>query len=116
MDGYTKDGYDGYQSSDGYTTKDNRPLYFDSKRELKKIYNLGQKAIQRKDDKYINFLLLNLDELEDALKIKFNIDAFGLHILKKDISGMRHFLTTKLKKKKAEDAANEKKSRRSSKQ
>jgi hypothetical protein len=95
---------------DGYANSG----YFDAKRELKKIYNLGQKAIQRKDDKYINFLLLNLDELENALKT-FNIDAFGLHILKKDISGMRHFLTTKFKKKKAEDAAHEKKSRRSSK-
>lgn len=91
---------------DGYST------YFDAKRELKKIYGLGLKAIQRKDEKYINFLLLNLDELENALKEKFNIDAFGLHVLTKEINGMRYFLTTRLKKKKAEDAAHEKKSRR----
>jgi len=90
----------------GYST------YFDAKRELKKIYDLGLKAIQRKDDKYINFLLLNLDELEDALKDKFIVDAFGLHVLKKDIDGMRHLLTTKLKKKKAEDSAHAKKSPR----
>ena len=87
--------------------------YFDARRELKKIYGLGLKAIQRKDDKYINFLLLNLDELEGALQDKFNIDAFGLHILKKDIDGMRHFLVTKLEKKKTEDAAHEKKRRKS---
>lgn len=86
--------------------------YFDAKRELKKIYGLGLKAIHLRDDKYINFLLLNLDGLENALNIKFNIDTFGLHILKKEIDKMRFFLSTTLKKKKAEDIANEKKSSR----
>lgn len=90
--------------------------YFDAKRELRKIHGLGMKAIHRKDDKYINFLLLSLDELENALQDKFNIDAFGLHILKKDIDGMRFKLTTELKNKHAEDAANEKKSRKSAEQ
>lgn len=104
-DGYSIDGY-----ADGYSKKrDSRPTYFDAKREIKKIYGLGLKAIQRKDQKYINFLLLNLDELERDLKDKFNINAFGWHILKKDIDGMRHLLTTRLKKKIKEDAANEKK-------
>ncbi len=86
--------------------------YFDAKRELKKIHGLGLKAITRKDEKYINFLLLNLDELENALKDKFSIDAFGMHVLKKDIEGMRFLFISKLKKKKAEDSANEKTSRR----
>lgn len=74
--------------------------YFDAKREIKKIYGLGLKAIHRKDDKYINFLLLNLDGLENALKNKFNIDIFGSYVLKKNIDGMRSFLITKLKKEK----------------
>lgn len=109
MDGYLiKDGY----SVDGYSKRDSRSMYFDAKREIKKIYELGLRAIQRRDKKYINYLLFNLDELERDLKDKFNIDAFGLHILKKDIDGMRHLLTTRLQKKLAEDAANEKKSRR----
>lgn len=85
--------------------------YFHAKREIKKIYGLCLKAIRAKDEKYINFLLLKLDELEDALKDRFVLDVFGTHVIKKDIDGMRHLLTTRLKKKKAEDASNEKKSR-----
>jgi len=93
-------------------TENSRLSYFDAKRELKKIYNLGLKAIQRKDDKYINFLLFNLDQLDDALNNRFNIDAFGLYVLKKEIDGMRYSITTGLKKKKTEDAAHEKKRRK----
>ena len=95
---------------------ENKLTFFDAKREIKKIYGLGMKAIKRKDDKYINFLLLNLDELEGALEDKFKIDRFGLHILKKDIDGMRHLLVTGLEKKKTEDAAYEKKRRKSTQQ
>lgn len=79
--------------------------YFDAKRELKKIYGLGLKAVHRKDEKYINFLLFSLDELENALSDKFDLNTFASHILKKEIDGMRFLLTTKLKKKKADDAA-----------
>lgn len=82
--------------------------YFEAKREIKKIYGLGLKAIQRKDGKYINFLLLKLNELETALS---DIDTFGMYVIKKEIDGMRYFLTTTLKKKIAEDVRNEKKSR-----
>lgn len=89
-----------------------KPTYFDAKNELKKFYGLGLKAVKRKDEKYINFILLNLNELENALKDKFNIDRFGLHILKKDIAGMRFFLISKLKEKKTKETANEKKSHR----
>lgn len=89
--------------------------YFDVKRELKNIYELGSKAIQQKNQKYINFLLLNLDKLENRLD-KTDIDSFGLHVLKKEIEGMRFFLITKLQKKKAEDLAHEKKSRRNTSQ
>lgn len=109
MDGYLiKNG----SALDGYSKKDSRPMYFDAKKEIKKIYGLGLRAIQRRDEKYINYLLFNLDELERDLENKFNINAFGLHVLKKEIDGMRYLLTTRLKKKIAEDAANEKKSRR----
>lgn len=89
--------------------------YFNVKREIKKIYGLCLKAIKQKDISYINFLLLNLDNHEDKLK-KMNIDSFGLHVLKKEIEGMRFFLITKLQKKKAEDLAHEKKSRRNTSQ
>lgn len=85
--------------------------YFDAKRELKKIYELGLKAIQHKNEKYINYLLLDLDKLENALKDKFSVDTFGLYVLKKDIDGVRFSIFTKLKKKKQE-MLHEKKSRR----
>ena len=91
---------------------DTRPTYFDAKRELKNIYNLGLNAIKRKDEKYINFLLLNLDELRSALKDKFDLNAHGFYVLKKEIDAMRFLIVTRLKKKITEDAANEKKSRR----
>jgi len=86
-------------------------IYFNIKRQIKKIYSLGLKAIQRKDQKYINLLLLNLDELECDLTNKCT-ESFTLHLLKKDIDEMRHLLTTRLQKKVQEDAAYEKKSRR----
>lgn len=86
-----------------------KSTYFDAKRELKRIHGLGLKAIQRKDVKYINFLLFNLDKLENALSHDFELDMFGSHVIKKEIDGMRYLLTTKLKKKTAEDAAHEKK-------
>lgn len=83
--------------------------YFDAKKELKNICRLGYKAINKKDSHYINFLLSNLDQLENALKDKFVINAFGTHILIKDINYMRFFLIDGLKKKKAKDVYNERK-------
>jgi len=71
--------------------------YFDAKRELKKIYGLGLKAIKRNDAKYINYLLFNLKQLEDSLSEKFDIDAFGTYALKKEIGRMRVFMALKLK-------------------
>lgn len=69
--------------------------YFDAKRELKTIYNHGLKAIERKDRKYINFLLSNLDQLEKALIDKFELTSFGKYVLNKEIKKMRLFLSQK---------------------
>lgn len=105
---------DGYNSKDGYAVaRDSRPSYFDAKREIKKIYNLGVNAIARKDEKYINFLLLKLNELKGELKEKYKLNTHGSYVLRKDIDSLRFLFLTKLKKKIAEDAAHEKKSRRS---
>ncbi len=69
--------------------------YFDAKRELKKIYQLSIKAMQRKDSKYINYLLSNLDQLEVALIDKFELSAFGRYVLNKDIKKMKMYLNQK---------------------
>lgn len=88
--------------------------YSNIKRELKKIYGEGIKAISKADDKYINFLLLSLDKLDNKLINILNLDTFGLYLIKKDIKKMKTFFIEQLKKKKIEVMAHEKKSRRNS--
>lgn len=85
--------------------------YFDAKREIKKMYSFGLKAIKKQDSKYINFLLSELDRLEDLIQDEtvYELDKFGLSILKKDINWVRAKLS--MDNKKLKDSTNEKKSR-----
>jgi hypothetical protein len=69
--------------------------FFDAKRELKQIYALGLKAIKRKDAKYINYLLFNLEQLDKALIDKFKLDQFGRYVIGKEIKKMRAYLSQK---------------------
>ncbi len=76
--------------------------YFDAKRELKKIYGTGLKAIKKQDAKYINFLLSELDQLENSIQDKdiYELDRFGMSVIKKDIKRVRAKLNIKFEVKK----------------
>ncbi len=69
--------------------------YFDAKREIKTIYGLGVKAIRRKDTKYINFLISNLDKLKITIDTA-NVNNFGKYVIKKDIRNISKWLNRSL--------------------
>jgi hypothetical protein len=69
--------------------------YFDIKRELSKIYGLGIKAIKRKDAKYINFLLSELDKMKEMLDLE-DMDNFGKYVANKSIKNISQWLNRSL--------------------
>jgi hypothetical protein len=73
--------------------------YFDARRELKRIYWLGVKAIKQLDNRYTIFLTFELDKLQKTLADKFDIDNFGLYLINKEIKQIKAFLAEELKKK-----------------
>lgn len=71
--------------------------YFDFKRDLKKIYMLGNRAIKDKDIKYINLLVFSLNDLKSLLENnKDEFNTFGYYIINKEIEQMRGLFASKL--------------------
>jgi hypothetical protein len=71
--------------------------YFDIRRILKKIYETIQKSIKNKDVKHTNYILSKLDHIEQELGNNTKINAFGMHVLKRDIKQLKRLIDDGIK-------------------